>query len=145
MVAWIAIGWLAFVVALAILAPVLPIKDPTTGDYLHSKAGFFTPGHILGTDDSGRDVLSRVIWGARASLLIARRRGGCSASLVGGFLGLIAGFKGGTTDTVLSALFNIFLAFPQLVLALDARVGARTGDGVRRWRRGRLPPAHVSS
>jgi peptide/nickel transport system permease protein len=115
--AWIGIGWLAFVVVIAVLAPLLPIKSPTLGDYVHPQAGMFSPGHLFGSDSSGRDVLSRVIWGARASLLIAL---GSVAfgTLIGGFLGLVAGFKGGLTDTVLSALFNIFLAFPQLVLAL---------------------------
>jgi peptide/nickel transport system permease protein len=117
LLAWIGIGWLAFVVLVAILAPLLPIKSPTAGDYLHPQAGLFSSGHILGSDDSGRDVLSRVIWGARASLLISV---GSVAfgTLIGGFLGLLAGFKGGITDTILSAFFNIFLAFPQLVLAL---------------------------
>jgi peptide/nickel transport system permease protein len=115
--AWVGIGWLGLVVLIAILAPLLPIKSPTVGDYVHPQAGIFSPGHILGSDDSGRDVLSRVIWGARASLLIAV---GSIAfgTLIGGLLGLIAGFKGGLTDTGLSSLFNIFLAFPQLVLAL---------------------------
>jgi len=116
--AWIAIGWLSLLVLLAIFAPLLPIKDPINGyDYFHIKSGLFTPGHILGTDDSGNDVLSRAIWGAQASLLI-----GVGATLfgtlIGGFFGLLAGFKGGVTDTVISAFFNIFLAFPQLVLAL---------------------------
>jgi peptide/nickel transport system permease protein len=115
--AWIGIGWLAFVVVTAILAPLLPLKAPLRADYVHPQAGMFSPGHLLGSDASGRDVLSRVVWGARASLLIAL---GSIAfgTLIGGFLGLVAGFKGGLTDTVLSALFNIFLAFPQLVLAL---------------------------
>ncbi len=115
--AWIGIAWLGFIVLIAAVAPLLPLKSPTLGDYLHPQAGMFSPGHLLGSDDSGRDVLSRVIWGARASLLIAL---GSVAfgTLIGGFLGLLAGFKGGLTDTVLSALFNIFLAFPQLVLAL---------------------------
>jgi peptide/nickel transport system permease protein len=62
-------------------------------------------------------VLSRAIWGARSSLLI-----GVGAivfgTLIGGFLGLLAGFRGKRTDTALSSLFNILLAFPQLVLAL---------------------------
>jgi peptide/nickel transport system permease protein len=115
--AWLGIAWLAFVVVIAAIAPLLPLKSPMVGDYLHPKAGIFTSGHILGSDDSGRDVLSRVIWGARASLLIAV---GSIAfgTLIGGLLGLIAGFKGRLTDTVLGAFFNIFLAFPQLVLAL---------------------------
>lgn len=117
-VAWIAIVWMTLLVLLAIFAPLLPIKDPINGyDYAHIKTGLFTPGHILGTDDSGNDVLSRAIWGAQASLLI-----GVGSivfgTLIGGFLGLVAGFKGGTIDTVISAFFNIFLAFPQLVLAL---------------------------
>ncbi len=117
-IAWIAIGWLALLVLLAIFAPLLPIKDPINGyDYLHIKSGLFTPGHILGTDDSGNDVLSRAIWGAQASLLIGVGSV-VFGTLIGGFLGLVAGFKGGTTDTVISAFFNIFLAFPQLVLAL---------------------------
>jgi peptide/nickel transport system permease protein len=115
--AWIGIAWLGFIVLIAAAAPLLPLKSPTLGDYVHPQAAMFSPGHLLGSDDSGRDVLSRVVWGARASLLIAL---GSVAfgTLIGGFLGLLAGFKGGLTDTVLSALFNIFLAFPQLVLAL---------------------------
>jgi peptide/nickel transport system permease protein len=116
--AWVAIVWIAMLVLLAALASVLPIKDPINGyDYLHTKAGMFTPGHLFGTDDSGNDVLSRVIWGAQASLLI-----GVGSivfgTMIGGFFGLLAGFKGGVTDTIISAVFNIFLAFPQLVLAL---------------------------
>jgi peptide/nickel transport system permease protein len=115
--AWVGIGWLAFVVFIALIAPLLPLKLPTVADYAHPKAGMFSPGHLLGTDDSGRDVLSRVVWGARASLLIALGSVALG-TLIGGFLGLVAGFKGGLTDSVLGALFNIFLAFPQLVLAL---------------------------
>jgi peptide/nickel transport system permease protein len=117
MLAWVGIGWLSLVVLIAVLAPLLPIKSPTLGDYVHPQAGMFSPGHILGSDDSGRDVLSRVIWGARASLLISLGSI-VFGTVIGGLLGLIAGFKGGVTDTVLSAFFNIFLAFPQLVLAL---------------------------
>jgi peptide/nickel transport system permease protein len=116
--AWIAIAWLTIVLLAAVLAPVLPLKDPIGGfDYEHTKAGMFSPGHIFGTDDTGNDVLSRVVWGAQASMLIAI--GSILFGLIiGGFLGLVAGYVGGKTDSVLSAFFNIFLAFPQLVLAL---------------------------
>ncbi len=77
--AWIAICWLTLLVLLAVFAPLLPIKDPINGyDYLHIKAGMFTPGHILGTDDSGHDVLSRSIWGARLRCSSASARS-CSA------------------------------------------------------------------
>ncbi len=115
--AWIAIVWLVFVLLVALLAPVLPLKNQFAGDYLHPNGGLFTAGHPLGTDSLGGDVLSRAVWGARSSLLIS-----IGAILfgviIGGLLGLIAGFKGRRTDATLSALFNIFLAFPQLVLAL---------------------------
>jgi peptide/nickel transport system permease protein len=138
--AWIGIGWLSFIVLIAILAPLLPLKNPMLGDYLHPKAGLFSSGHFLGSDDSGRDVLSRVIWGARASLIISL---GSVAfgTVIGGLLGLIAGFKGGITDTVFSSFFNIFLAFPQLVLALTlvsvlapvkSSGGASSGEWVHR-------------
>jgi peptide/nickel transport system permease protein len=116
--AWLAIAWLTIVLLSAILAPVLPLKDPINGfDYEHTKAGMFTAGHVFGTDDTGNDVLSRVVWGAQASMLIAI--GSILFGLfIGGLLGLIAGYRGGKTDSVLSSFFNIFLAFPQLVLAL---------------------------
>ena len=119
--AWIAIGWVALVSAAALLAPWLPIKDPEGGtdvDYLNAGKGWFTNGHPFGVDDTGRDVFSRVIWGARYSLMIA-----IGAILVGffvgGLLGLLAGYRRGRTDGVLSASFNIILAFPPLLLALS--------------------------
>lgn len=117
-IAWIAMGWLGIVVLLAILAPVLPLKDPINGtDYIHPNAGMFQSGHLLGTDASGLDVLSLTLWGAQASLLISVGSI-VVGTLIGGLLGLIAGYRGGKTDTALSAGFNILLAFPQLVLAL---------------------------
>jgi peptide/nickel transport system permease protein len=138
-VAWFAIVWLSVITFVAFLAPWLPIKDPNgPPDYLHIKAGPFTSGHLLGTDDIGLDVLSRVIWGARASLLI----GVFSVLfgvLIGGLLGLIAGYVGGRWDGVLSSGFNILLAFPPLILALtlvsvlapaDAHGGAQFGHRV---------------
>jgi peptide/nickel transport system permease protein len=68
---WLAVGWLVFITAACILAPVLPL-DPPTGpnapDYENFGVGPMTAGHVLGTDDNGRDVLSRVIWGGRASM-----------------------------------------------------------------------------
>jgi peptide/nickel transport system permease protein len=115
--AWFAIGWLVLVVGAAVLAPVLPLKDWKFGDFSVAGEGWFTPDHPLGADESGRDVLSRVVWGGRASLLIATGSI-LLGTLVGGLLGLIAGYVGGRTDSVLSSSFNVLLAFPQLVLAL---------------------------
>ncbi|MFM8236826.1 MAG: ABC transporter permease [Actinomycetota bacterium] len=117
---WISIGWLGLISTASLLAPILPL-DPPVGpnapDFDYIGVGPFTGGHILGTDDIGRDVFSRVIWGSRASLMVA-----IGAILfgviVGGLFGLVAGYIGGRTDTVFTSVFNIFLAFPQLVLAL---------------------------
>src|SRR3954454_9993877 len=91
--AWIAIGWLVFLGLHAILAPFVPFKDPLAGDYLPPKAGVFTTGHLLGSDDSGRDVLSRAIYGARASLAIGIGSV-VFGTIIGGFLGLLAGYRG---------------------------------------------------
>ena len=114
-----AIGWLAFIVlGRDRSAPLLPIKDPIDGTTTCTpRPGMFTPGpparqrrhrpRRAQPRDLGRAGLAAVALGAVAF-----------GTLIGGFLGLLAGFKGGRTDTVLSALFNIFLAFPQLVLAL---------------------------
>lgn len=114
---WIAAGWLIFVVLLAVLAPVLPLDSPTARG-AGPRLPPFTEGHILGTDSSQRDVMSRLIWGARASLIVSV--GAVLIGLVvGGALGLVAGFRRGKIDTGLSSLFDILLAFPQLVLALS--------------------------
>jgi peptide/nickel transport system permease protein len=136
--AWIGIAWLVFIIGIAILAPVLPLKDPMVGDYLHPNAAAFSPGHLLGSDATGRDVLSRVLWGARASLLIAIFSV-AFGTLIGGFLGLLAGFRGRATDSVLSSFTNILLAFPQLVLALTL---VSVFAPLRTASNGTAPPAH---
>lgn len=118
-VGWVAAAWLIFIVAVALLAPVLPIDDPVAPDAeAGAGAPAFTEGHILGTDKSRRDVLSRLVWGARSSLIVSV--GAVAVGLlIGGALGLVSGFRRGRADTALSSLFDILLAFPQLVLALS--------------------------
>lgn len=116
-VGWLAAGWLIFVVAVALLAPVLPLDDPQARGAGRA-LGFFQEGHLLGTDNSQRDVLSRLVWGARASLAVSV--GAVALGLViGGTLGLVSGFVRGKVDAVLSAVFDILLAFPALILALS--------------------------
>jgi peptide/nickel transport system permease protein len=114
--AWLAMGWLTAVVAGAILAPWLPIGDPQKSIASIARQGS-SPGHLLGGDGIGRDVLARLVWGGRASLLVSG-----SAVLMGlvagGSLGLIAGYFRGRLDTVLTNMFNVLLAIPPLVLAL---------------------------
>jgi peptide/nickel transport system permease protein len=124
----VAISWLVLVVALALLAPVLPIDDPNTSIASIAKEG---PG--TGGDGLGRDVLSRVIWGARATLLLAV----CAVLLgllAGGALGLVAGYFRGRADTALTGLFDVLLSFPQLILAVTL-VTVFAGGGVSSTRR----------
>jgi peptide/nickel transport system permease protein len=113
---WIAIGWLGLLTVLAVLASWLPIEDP-------NKVGAGGPrlgpsfSHFFGTDALGRDVFARTIFGARISLLV-----GFLAIVfgivVGGGLGIIAGYFRGITDQVISFCFFTLLSFPALVLAL---------------------------
>ncbi|MGH9029662.1 MAG: ABC transporter permease [Acidimicrobiales bacterium] len=110
---WICVGWVGLMALLAILASVLPLKSPTFQDYAAVNAG---PSlhHLLGTDDLGRDLLSRVIYGSRVSLVI----GFASIALgmaTGGILGVLAGYRGGASDTVLNAGSFVILAFPPLL------------------------------
>ena len=116
--AWLSILWLGLIILLAVLAPVLPIDDPNQSFGEIARQGPGAEGHILGGDAIGRDMLSRVIHGARASLAVAFAAV-ASALIVGGVFGLIAGYFRGALDTVLTGLFDIMLAFPALVLALS--------------------------
>jgi len=114
---WFSILWLGGIGLLAILAPWLPLPDPDKSFLEIVRVGPVQPGHPLGGDGSGRDILARVVFGARASL-------GISVSavligfLVGGLLGLLAGYFRGAVDGVLTTIFNVLLSIPALVLAL---------------------------
>jgi peptide/nickel transport system permease protein len=113
---WTAVLWLALVFALALLADLLPLADPARQALLARRA---LPGaaHLLGTDALGRDILARVIYGARASLgigLVAP----LIATLLGATLGLLAGYFRGALETLTIGATDVLLAFPPLVLAL---------------------------
>jgi peptide/nickel transport system permease protein len=113
---WLAVAWLVVVIAAAVLAPVLPIADPE--EFADSPGlGLFSGDNILGTDEGGRDLLARVIWGSRVSLLV----GAASIAfglVVGGALGILAGYKRGWMERITMGVFDVALAFPALVLAL---------------------------
>jgi peptide/nickel transport system permease protein len=105
------------VVVAALLAPVLPLEEPNRIIAAIARQGPGTEGHILGGDGLGRDMLSRVVWGARSSLLLSV--GAVLLGLVvGGLLGLVAGYFRGRLDGLLSGLFDTLLSFPQLILAI---------------------------
>jgi peptide/nickel transport system permease protein len=113
---WIAISWVIFVFAVAIFADVLPLPSPTDMDMLEKRAPF-SLAHWLGTDGLGRDELSRVIYGARISLVV----GMCAPIIgltLGGALGMLAGYFRGRFESVVVGSMDVLLAFPPLILAL---------------------------
>lgn len=123
---WICFIWLIVVTVAALLAPWLPIDEPDITDFFvdnNSPPG--TGGHLLGTDQNGFDIFSRLIWGGRVSLIVAVGVLLIGMS-VGGLIGLLAGFFRGRTESILMATVDIFLAFPGLILliAIVAFLGA---------------------
>jgi peptide/nickel transport system permease protein len=115
----VGLGIIVVAVLLALLAPVITPYPADAGNATHPVNTLAPPGdgHILGTDQLGRDVFTRVIYGARTSLLIVLSVLALSA-LVGVPLGIIAGATGGWLDDVIMRITDIFLAFPALLLAL---------------------------
>jgi peptide/nickel transport system permease protein len=114
------------IAAMAIFAPFLAPYNPNEQDLYHVLEG---PSrlHLLGTDDVGRDLLSRVIYGSRATLLM----GGLStlfAAIIGVLLGLVAGYKGGIIDMIIMRTTDTFMCIPALVLMLA--IVAALGPGM---------------
>lgn len=107
---------LLLLIAVALLAPWIAPYSPTEQDYANMLAEPST-AHWLGTDDLGRDVLSRLIHGTAASLYAAFLAVGV-AILVGVPIGMIAGFRGGWTDQIISRCIDTLLSFPAIVLAV---------------------------
>ena len=113
---WAAIGWLVIVFALAIFADFLPIPSPTDMDMLERRAPF-SAEHWLGTDGLGRDELSRLIHGARISLTVGLLAP-VIGLVIGGALGMLAGYFGGRFETTVVGSMDVLLAFPPLILVL---------------------------
>jgi peptide/nickel transport system permease protein len=112
----------------AALAPLLPLLDPDAVDTPQRLRPPLSSGHVLGTDEFGRDLLSRLIWGARVSLLAGVGAAG-GAMVVGVGLGIAAGYYTGWTETVIMRLTDILMAFPYILLAIAIVAGL--GPGLR--------------
>jgi peptide/nickel transport system permease protein len=112
----VAAAILVLIAASAVLAGVIAPTDPNAIDLSNSLAGP-SAAHPLGTDGAGRDILSRLLYGGRTSLLGPAIIVALS-TLVGVPLGLIAGYVGGVVDGVLSRIWDLMLAFPSLLLAI---------------------------
>ncbi|WP_374042670.1 ABC transporter permease [uncultured Phyllobacterium sp.] len=115
---------------LAVTAPLLPIADPVATSWSAIRKAP-SAAHWLGTDDIGRDILSRMIWGARASLMAGVFSVGIAVA-VGVPLGLISGYFGGWIDIIISRITEAFLAMPFLItaIALAAFLGPSLGNAM---------------
>jgi peptide/nickel transport system permease protein len=113
----VAAGVLLLIVLSAVLAPWLAPYDPLAGSIRLRLAPVGTPGHPLGTDEQGRDMLSRLLWGGRMTL-IAGLTPVVVAFVVGAALGVLAGYVGGLTNTLIMRTMDIFYAFPAVLLAI---------------------------
>ncbi|MFK5977480.1 MAG: ABC transporter permease [Rhizobiaceae bacterium] len=115
-------SWLALIVLVAIFAGIVSPHDPLEQDLLYGKlppmwmAGGES-GFLLGTDSLGRDVLSRMIYGARIAFIVAVVAGSITC-FFGSSLGLIAGFYGGWVDKLISRLVDIWMSFPPVLFAI---------------------------
>ena len=118
-------------VFLAAFAPLLAPHSPYVGDLANARLLTPGPNHWLGTDDQGRDILSRLIYGSRLTLQVVLLVAVIAAPL-GLLVGTVAGYAGGWVDAVLMRITDIFLAFPKLVLALAfvAALGPGIGNAI---------------
>lgn len=119
---WLAGGWLLLLVLAALFAPWIAPKDPLAQDLFLGRLPPFwaagsEPGYVLGTDSLGRDVLSRILHGARVALFVALVAGSITC-LIGATLGLIAGYFRGWADILICRLVDIWMAFPPVLFAI---------------------------
>jgi peptide/nickel transport system permease protein len=130
-VAMIALAVILTLVLLAVFAPWIAPQDPYRGMTLRRLRPPGTEGYLLGTDELGRDMLSRLIYGARLSLFM-----GVTpvflALLIGSSIGIVAGYVGGLLNTVLMRTIDVFFAFPSVLLAiaLSGALGAGIANGL---------------
>jgi peptide/nickel transport system permease protein len=114
---WVCASFIVVVALLATFAGVLPLPNPNLGNYSSVQNGGPSWSHLLGTDDLYRDILSRLIYGARVSLVVGF--GGALLGLVlGGIPAMISAYRRGRVDTVLNTTSYVFLAFPAIVAVI---------------------------
>ena len=118
---------LLIIIALSILAPILPLKEPNITNTADRFMLPFEGGRILGTDHLGRDLLSRLLWGTQLSLAVGFAAAFIAATF-GSILGAIAGFYGQKTDNIIMRFIDMLMAFPYILLALA--IVAALGPGL---------------
>ena len=113
---WFFVAWIGLTILASIAAPWIGLQNPNNGNFSSLNQGPST-AHWFGTDDLGRDILSRVVYGSRVSLIVGF---GAMfiAMLIGGTLGMVAAYRRGAVDTFVSAASYVMLAFPALVAVI---------------------------
>ena len=129
--ALVAGGFILTLVVAAIFAPLVAPSGPYTGNIAQRLEGLGTAGHLLGTDNQGRDILSRLIWGARPSLLEGVVPV-LAAGIIGGSLGIVAGLGSRRLHSVVMRTLDVLYSFPAVLLAiaLASALGAGTGNAI---------------
>jgi peptide/nickel transport system permease protein len=129
--ALIGLAIVAALVLMAAAAPLIATHDPIAQSLQERLLPPLSPGHWLGTDEFGRDIWSRLVYGARITLYIVLLVT-VTAPVFGLLVGTVAGYYGGWVDAVLMRLTDIFLAFPRLILALAfvAALGPGIGNAI---------------
>lgn len=113
---WVGAVMLGLIIAMAVFAPWLAPHDPAEQDII-ARLNPPDADWLLGTDAFGRDVLSRIIWGARVSLIVAFASI-LVAMAVGGAIGLVSGYVGGRTDVFVMQVMDVLLSFPSLIMGI---------------------------
>lgn len=116
------IGLVIFIllIIVAILAPIIAPYDPNAQN-IPNRLAQPSSSHLLGTDEFGRDIMSRIIWGTRISLIVGFSVVAISIS-IGIIVGAVSGYYGGRVDTFLMRITDVFLSFPGLILAIGIMV-----------------------
>jgi peptide/nickel transport system permease protein len=116
-VAMVALAVIVLIVLAAIFAPLIAPYSPSTGSMIRRLKPIGFPGHPLGTDELGRDMLTRLIYGGRLSLFVGVSPVIC-AFVIGSGIGIFAGYLGGRINTLLMRIIDVFFAFPSVLLAI---------------------------
>jgi peptide/nickel transport system permease protein len=114
---WISVGWLVIVGLVAVFGWLLPLPDPTRISPADKFLPVWSEGHLLGTDQLGRDMLARLVDGAKVSVFISLTTVTVGIA-VGGLIGTTVGYFGGRIEAATMAMVNIALSFPSLVILL---------------------------
>lgn len=114
---WLAVAWLVAVIAGAAGAGSLPLPSPDQIDWSNLAVQPGAAQHLLGTDSMGRDLVSRILFGARVSMIVGIFAP-CLGLVLGSLLGVIAGFYRGASEKIVMGMVDAFLAFPRLIFLL---------------------------